>query len=263
MTATVATSQSLVVAGGSLFCRFFVVGFSPAAGVLASMHARRLVGERLRGAGGRRQLHLRGSRGIRKFSGRARGHRPLAARTRHGVSLAQWKRSVERPVHLARGRRDGLLRSGPRRRARRAASARHRPSRAASRSFDRRRRRLDDGYPVEPDVSWFAVARDKARVVGTPDPVRSLPLDAGAEAVIVDSGRARLYRPLLRPEALASITIEPDVVLRVCSELQVKGICFYARTGGPTVALRVFTVSLAGGEDAATGGAVLGLSALL
>ena len=117
--------------------------------------------------------------------------------------------------------------------------------------------------PVEPDVSWFAVARDKVRVVGAPDPVSSLPLDAGAEAVIVDSGRARLYRPLLRAEALASIAIAPDVVLRVCSELQVKGICFYARTSGPTVALRVFTVSLAGGEDAATGGAVLGLAALL
>lgn len=117
--------------------------------------------------------------------------------------------------------------------------------------------------PVEPDVSWFAVARDKVRVVGTPDPASSLPLDAGAEAIIVDSGRARLYRPLLRSEALASMAIEPDAVLRVCSELQVKGICFYARMSGSTVALRVFTVSLAGGEDAATGGAVLGLAALL
>jgi PhzF family phenazine biosynthesis protein len=119
------------------------------------------------------------------------------------------------------------------------------------------------GDPVEPDVSWFAVARDKVRVVGAPDPARSLPLDAGPEAVIVDSGRARLYRPLLQSEALASIAIEPDVVLRVCAELQVKGLCFYARTSGRTAALRVFTVSLAGGEDAATGGAVLGLSALL
>lgn len=119
------------------------------------------------------------------------------------------------------------------------------------------------GDPVERDVSWFAVARDNVRVIGKPDPASSLPLDAGAEAVIVDSGRARLYRPLLRPEVLASIAIEPDVVLRVCSDLQVKGICFYAHASGHTVALRVFTVSLAGGEDAATGGAVLGLSALL
>jgi PhzF family phenazine biosynthesis protein len=119
------------------------------------------------------------------------------------------------------------------------------------------------GDPVEPDVSYFAVARDDVRVVGKPDPARSLSLTPGAEAVIVDSGRARLYRPLMRPEDLAAIAIDPDVVLRVCSELEVKGICFYARSNGPTVALRVFTVSLAGHEDAATGGAVLGLSALL
>jgi PhzF family phenazine biosynthesis protein len=118
-------------------------------------------------------------------------------------------------------------------------------------------------HPVEADVSWFAVARDNVRVVGKPDPAKLLPFDTRAEAVIVDSGRARLYRALSRSEALASIAIEPDVVLRVCADLEVKGICFYARASGPMVALRVFTVSLAGHEDAATGGAVLGLSALL
>jgi predicted PhzF superfamily epimerase YddE/YHI9 len=119
------------------------------------------------------------------------------------------------------------------------------------------------GDPVDPDVSWFAVARGNVRVVGKPDPASSLPLDAGAEAVIVDSGRARLYRALPTAVDLAAIAIAPGDVLRACAELQVKGICFYARTNGPTVALRVFTVSLAGGEDAATGGAVLGLAALL
>jgi len=119
------------------------------------------------------------------------------------------------------------------------------------------------GDPVDPDLSWFEVARDKVRVVGKPDPERSLPLSPGAEAVIVDSGRARLYRPLLPSADLSSIAIEPNDVLRVCSEFQVKGICFYARSRGPKVALRVFTVSLAGHEDAATGGSVLGLSALL
>lgn len=119
------------------------------------------------------------------------------------------------------------------------------------------------GDPVDPDVSWFAVARSNVRVVGRPDLERSLPLDPDADAVIVDSGRTRLYRPLLRADAVASIAIEPDAVLRLCSELEVKGICFYARSNGATVALRVFTVSLAGHEDAATGGAVLGLGALL
>jgi PhzF family phenazine biosynthesis protein len=117
--------------------------------------------------------------------------------------------------------------------------------------------------PVEPDVSWFAVARDNVRVIGRPNLASSVPLAPGAEPVIVDSGRARLYRQLERSEDLAAIAIEPDAVLRLCAELDVKGICFYARKTSTTVGLRVFTISLAGGEDAATGGAVLGLSALL
>lgn len=119
------------------------------------------------------------------------------------------------------------------------------------------------GDPVDPDVSWFAVARDNVRVVGKPDPDRSLPLDPGAEAVIVDSGRTRLYRPLPGSDAVVSLVIAPEAVLRLCARFQVKGLCFYARASGATVALRVFTVSLAGGEDAATGGAALGLAPLL
>lgn len=119
------------------------------------------------------------------------------------------------------------------------------------------------GDPAEPDVSWFAVAPDSIRIVGKPNLANLVPLAPGAEAVIVDSGRARLYRQVERWEDLAALAVEPAAVLRLCSDLQVKGVCFHARTSGPTVALRVFTISLAGGEDAATGGAVLGLSALL
>lgn len=112
-------------------------------------------------------------------------------------------------------------------------------------------------------LSFFCRRFCPVRVVGKPDLGRSLPLDPDADAVIVDSGRTRLYRSLLRSDAVTSIAIAPDAVLRLCSELEVKGICFYARSNGATVALRVFTVSLAGHEDAATGGAVLGLGALL
>lgn len=119
------------------------------------------------------------------------------------------------------------------------------------------------GDPAEPDVSWFAVPRDNVRIVGKPNLASSVAVAPGAEAVIVDSGRSRLYRQVERSQELVALAIAPDAVLRLCSDLQVKGICFYARTSGSTVALRVFTVSLAGGEDAATGGAVLGLSALL
>lgn len=117
--------------------------------------------------------------------------------------------------------------------------------------------------PLRDDVSWFAVARQRVRVVGTPEPSISLPLAAAGGSLIVDSGRARLYRQLERAEDLGAIAIDPTVVLQNCAALDVKGICFYAPLVESTIGLRVFTVSLAGQEDASTGGAVLGLSALL
>lgn len=115
----------------------------------------------------------------------------------------------------------------------------------------------------EAGVSWFAVPRSAVRVLGEADLPPSLLLAPGGQSVLVDSGRARLYRRLDLSEDLAAIALEPEAVLRACSALQIKGLCFYARANDHAIALRVFTISLAGGEDASTGGAVLGLSALL
>jgi predicted PhzF superfamily epimerase YddE/YHI9 len=113
--------------------------------------------------------------------------------------------------------------------------------------------------PVERDVSWFAVPRDSVRVLGEAES----PMPSGGKSTIIDSGRRRLYRRLDRVAELAAIALEPAAVLRACEALQIKGLCFFATAADKAIALRVFTVSLAGREDASTGGAALGLSALL
>ena len=90
------------------------------------------------------------------------------------------------------------------------------------------------------------------------------PLVGGAPApVVVDSGRQRLFQRLERADDIEGVRLEPDEVLRLCDRHDVKGVCFYAQAGAAGIALRVFTVSLAGREDASTGGAVLALCALL
>ena len=81
--------------------------------------------------------------------------------------------------------------------------------------------------------------------------------------VIVDSGRRRLFQRLERVVHLQAVAVDPDAVLRFCREHQLTGICLYALSDEHRLSLRVFTVSLAGREDASTGGAVLGLAALL
>src|SRR4051794_21164943 len=144
MTATVANAPSPAVASGSLFCRFFVVSFCLFSGVLASMHARRLVGERVRGAGGGRKCHVRGCRGDRVVSAGARGDRTRSARAGYRLSFTQSERGFGDPVLLAARGRDGVLWSGAGGRPRCAAGASRCKRRTAFRPFDQRRRRVDD-----------------------------------------------------------------------------------------------------------------------
>lgn len=47
--------------------------------------------------------------------------------------------------------------------------------------------------------------------------------------------------------------------MQVCTELGIAGISIFVKIKPDTILLRVFTTSLAGNEDAATGGAALGL----
>ena len=79
------------------------------------------------------------------------------------------------------------------------------------------------------------------------------------EPAVTGGARPRLYIPLPSPDALYRLTLSPETVLKICREQGLKGLCFFAVVDGGLIALRVFTTSLGGGEDAATGGAALGL----
>lgn len=79
----------------------------------------------------------------------------------------------------------------------------------------------------------------------------------------VDSGRKRVFLRLETPEALSAIRVGQDAVLTYCERNAVSGVCLWAPLRGHALAMRVFTRSLGGAEDASTGGAALGLACLL
>ncbi|GGK17551.1 hypothetical protein GCM10010965_08250 [Caldalkalibacillus thermarum] len=79
------------------------------------------------------------------------------------------------------------------------------------------------------------------------------------ELGITGVGRQRLYIPLRSQEVLYSITLSSGTIMHVCQMYGLHGICFFTVVDSGHVALRVFTTSLKGGEDAATGGAAIGL----
>jgi PhzF family phenazine biosynthesis protein len=81
---------------------------------------------------------------------------------------------------------------------------------------------------------------------------------AEAEPLVVDTGRARVYC-LLPPEVLESVVLAPERVRDYCRREGVSGICLTARQPEGAGRLRVFTMSLDGREDAATGGAAGGV----
>lgn len=54
-----------------------------------------------------------------------------------------------------------------------------------------------------------------------------------------------------------------EQALSFCREEGINGICLYVRVSEALIAQRVFTVSLDGGEDASTGGAVLAFGPLI
>jgi predicted PhzF superfamily epimerase YddE/YHI9 len=81
-------------------------------------------------------------------------------------------------------------------------------------------------------------------------------------AVRLGAARSRLYLSL---DSAADVLVAAPTsaqVLRTCAAMDCQGVVLYHATS-TSVRARVFTTSLAGGEDTATGGAVLGLGQLL
>ncbi len=118
--------------------------------------------------------------------------------------------------------------------------------------------------PNRSDVSWFDVPRERVQrcdALLSPAMLSARLSEAGPSPV-VDSGRRRLFHQFHDVDSLYALSLPSEGVMEFCRTNELTGLCFYAMTGRNRIALRVFTISLAGGEDASTGGAVLGLSAL-
>lgn len=74
--------------------------------------------------------------------------------------------------------------------------------------------------------------------------------------------RSRLLVDCRRPETVAEVLAEPTAVLSLCAEAKVNGLVLYA-CDERRLLVRVFTTSLGGREDTATGGAVLNIGSRL
>ncbi len=125
------------------------------------------------------------------------------------------------------------------------------------------------GEPA-PGEPWRALTRaGTVSVLRDDDAVGYVDLPAGRTsvrraggAVVVDTGRARAYFTRT-PGEVEATRLSPAEVRDYCRAEEVSGICLVAPTADPwLVRMRVFTMSLDGAEDAATGGAAGGLPAL-
>jgi predicted PhzF superfamily epimerase YddE/YHI9 len=117
-----------------------------------------------------------------------------------------------------------------------------------------------------PALGWVKISQAEIRVRPGGPPLHSIfRMDLKGEfpELIIDSGRSRVYRRLPHLSDLEEVWLPPDQVLAYCQDSQVHGICLFSLMGHRTMATRVFTTSLDGREDVATGGAVLGLLAYL
>ncbi|WP_144636108.1 PhzF family phenazine biosynthesis protein [Priestia megaterium] len=74
-------------------------------------------------------------------------------------------------------------------------------------------------------------------------------------------GRKRIYIPISTVEELYNLSFSSELIIKLCEKCGLNGICFFTKLNNRHVAIRVFTTSLNGKEDAATGGAALGLIA--
>jgi predicted PhzF superfamily epimerase YddE/YHI9 len=111
--------------------------------------------------------------------------------------------------------------------------------------------RREDG-----DRVW---AEDPAAAPETPSRAKAV---GGRSAVKLGSARPRLFLELASAEELERLVLAPEEALALCRKAGVNGVVAYV-PGPDAVQARVFTTSLGGREDRATGGAVLALGRLL
>ncbi|MGW7576319.1 PhzF family phenazine biosynthesis protein [Streptomyces sp. NPDC054765] len=83
-----------------------------------------------------------------------------------------------------------------------------------------------------------------------------------AEPVIIRQSRSRIQLRCADAGQLTAIRIDAEDVLELCARTRTNGLVLSAPDGTDEWRVRVFTTSLSGAEDSATGGAVLGVGAL-
>ncbi len=112
----------------------------------------------------------------------------------------------------------------------------------------------------EGPVVWArpGTARPRLEESAWPDLVRADP-DPDRPPVVLRQARSRLHLGCADAGQLASLDIAARDVLALCEATGTNGLVLSAPGGGDARRVRVFTTSLAGSEDSATGGAVLGL----
>lgn len=118
---------------------------------------------------------------------------------------------------------------------------------------------VNELIPERKDVAWLV---GPYRVLDrriSKSPLAAIEELASAEEIVIDTGRTRLFRELPDAERLTALALHPTQVIDYCAAEEIQGICLFARTGERELRMRVFTTSLDGGEDIATGGAVMGL----
>lgn len=115
----------------------------------------------------------------------------------------------------------------------------------------------------EAEVTWAREAEPAPpdlEEVAQPSLAR-VDLASGSAPVVVRQARSRLHLRCADVAQLEGLELEPDHVLELCSRLGISGVVLSA--SGAEERVRVFTTSLGGREDSATGGAVLGLGQLI
>ncbi|MFJ8623762.1 PhzF family phenazine biosynthesis protein [Kitasatospora sp. NPDC093550] len=112
----------------------------------------------------------------------------------------------------------------------------------------------------EGPVVWArpATARPRPEETAWPDIVRADP-DPDRPPVVLRQARSRLHLGCADAGQLAALDIAAPDVLALCEATGTNGLVLSAAEDGGRRRVRVFTTSLAGAEDSATGGAVLGL----
>ena len=112
----------------------------------------------------------------------------------------------------------------------------------------------------EAGMRWVRMNENRRLADLAPDLVHDL-VGSVPRVQVVDGGRRRAFVRFGGMEQLLGIEPSAGHVMRFCREQNVNGLCAFVVTAIGEIALRVFTTSLDGREDASTGGAVAGLCA--